>query len=96
MEVLSKSLLALEKFYPHEVIIMVQLEGKKNNISEGNFGFVQVYPSYDTVLVNSNDKSAYFVHPNIMRVTGRGVQSSKVKLGQTALMPPEINIKSSK
>lgn len=87
---LHLSLVAKEKFYPHEVIIMVQLKGDENGLPSESFGFVQVYPNYDTIVLQRNDKGAYFDEPNIMKVTGRGVQESIERVGVITLVPPQI------
>lgn len=88
LQALAKSLRS-KKVHLHEVIVMVQLQGKANNIAEGSFGFVQVHPFYDTIVVNRDDSDAFFHTPNVRKVTGRGIQSDFIRLGQIKLLPPK-------
>ena len=89
MKALSDSLLALPEFYPHEVIVMVELQnGANKGVPNDTFGFVQVYPTFDTVLINRNDITAYYMEPNVMMQTGRGIASEPKNLGTIRLMPP--------
>jgi hypothetical protein len=89
MKELSDSLIALSTFYPHEVIVMVQLQdGANPGVPDNSFGFVQVYPAYDTIIINRGDVAAYYMEPNIMKQTGRGIASEPTNLGTIRLMPP--------
>jgi len=89
MHELSAALLALPKFYPHEVIVMVQLrDGANDGVSDGSFGFVQVYPTLDTAVIGRSDTTAFFQEPHVMVTTGRGVQAERKPLGTIRLMPP--------
>jgi len=85
----SDKLIALEEFHPSEVVIMVQLRDDVNEgIANESFGFVQVYPSYDAVTISRNDVDAFYMEPNVMIQTGRGLATEPTHLGTIRLMPP--------
>ncbi len=88
---LSKSLNALQIFYPTEVIVIAELNAKANKVPLGTFAFAQIYPKYDSYVVRRDDINAYFTKPNVMRVTGRGVQSTPVRVADIEWMPPAIS-----
>lgn len=80
----------LPKVYLHEIIIMVQLKDDDADPAAGTYGFVQVFPGYETEILNRNDPDSFFLEPNAMQITGRGIQSEKKRLGSIILLPPEI------
>lgn len=90
---LHKELLAMDKVWPHEIIVMVELREIKGKIPKGSFGFVQIYPNFDDATLKRDDKQAYFTDPNMMQVTGRGVQSVRVRVKTVRLMSPRIKEK---
>jgi len=92
-EALHKELVAMKEVWPHEIIVMVELQEIKNKIPKGSFRFAQVYPNFDNATLMRDDKKAYFTDPNMMQVTGRGVQSVRVRVKTVRLMPPEIKEK---
>lgn len=79
----------LDTVYLHEIIVMVQIESSSTSENSERFGFVQVYPTYDSVVIDRNDPDAYFVEPNIIKVIGRGVRSDPQRLASIILLPPE-------
>lgn len=91
LQELYENIQAFEEVYLHEIIVLVELQADANNVPSGTFGFVQVYPNHETVVVDRNDHGAYFTEPNIFRVTGRGVQDEMENLGLIRLLPPVIN-----
>jgi len=88
MKAIYESITSKDVVHLHEIIVMVQLQSEPNGLPAESFGFVQVYPKYDSAVISRNDTDAYFLEPNIMTATGRGIQSSVVSLGQIRLMPP--------
>lgn len=89
MQAVHRELMSLDIVHLHEIIVMVQLQPQSEDNPADTFGFVQVYLNYDTVVIDRSDPDAYFKEPNIMRITGRGVQEAARHLGSVRLMPPE-------
>lgn len=87
---LNAQLTSLGEFYPQEVVVMVELDPDANDVPQGTFAFAQVYPNYEAEVIRRDDPVAYFMDPNILTVTGRGIQSHLTRLGSMELMPPNI------
>lgn len=82
----------LGKIYPMEIIVAGPVLGTPSiKFQPGTFGITRMYPNKGQDLVNIFDEEAFFLHPHVRAVTGRGVKTKLEDLGYIELMPPEID-----
>jgi hypothetical protein len=91
MEDLKALIMELPEIYLEEIMIIGKVEGMLGQeLPEGTFAQIFLYPELAQTTFNINDESLFFRRPDVLTVKGRGISNEMRPTGTFRLLAPEI------